>query len=45
METKKEALRREASESSSASSTLQNKLAELDSMKPQPYGSLYAVSL
>ncbi|XP_054823778.1 peroxisomal nicotinamide adenine dinucleotide carrier-like isoform X2 [Prosopis cineraria] len=44
MEGKKEALRREASESSSAGSTLQDKLAELESIKPQPYGTLHAAN-
>lgn len=45
MEGKKEALRREASESSSTDSTLRERLAELESLKPQPYGTLHAVSL
>ncbi|KAF7808262.1 peroxisomal nicotinamide adenine dinucleotide carrier-like [Senna tora] len=44
MEGKKEALRREASESSSAASTLQDQLAQLDSIKPQPYGTLRAAN-
>ncbi|XP_028783801.1 peroxisomal nicotinamide adenine dinucleotide carrier [Neltuma alba] len=44
MEGKKEALRREASESSSADSTLQEKLAQLESIKPQPYGTVHAAN-
>ncbi|CAK7345930.1 unnamed protein product [Dovyalis caffra] len=42
IEGKKQALLREASESSSIDSTLQEKLAELDSIKPRPYGTLQA---
>ena len=45
MEEKKEALRKAASKSSLAGSTLQDKLAELDSIKPRPYGTVHAVSL
>ncbi|KAI9201062.1 hypothetical protein LWI28_017490 [Acer negundo] len=41
MEGKKEALMREASESSSVS-TLHEKLAQLDSIKPRPYGTWHA---
>ncbi|TXG51820.1 hypothetical protein EZV62_020989 [Acer yangbiense] len=41
MEGKKEALMREASESSSGS-TLHEKLAQLDSIKPRPYGTWHA---
>lgn len=42
MEGKREALMKEASESSTGS-TLQDKLAELDSIKPRPYGTFPAV--
>ncbi|XP_061966774.1 peroxisomal nicotinamide adenine dinucleotide carrier-like isoform X1 [Populus nigra] len=42
IEGKKQALLREASERSSIDSTLQEKLAELDSIKPHPYGTLQA---
>ena len=45
MDEKKEALRRAASESTIADSTLQDKLAELNSIKPRPYGTIHAVSL
>ena len=45
MEEKKEALRKAASESTIADSTLQDKLAELNSIKPRPYGTIHAVSL
>lgn len=45
MEGKREALFRKASESSSVGSTLQEKLTELDSIKPRPYGSLQAVCI
>lgn len=45
MERKREALLREASENNGIDdSTLQDKLAELDSMKPSPYGTLLAAS-
>ncbi|MED6135173.1 hypothetical protein PIB30_043791 [Stylosanthes scabra] len=44
MEEKKEALRRAASESSLAGSILREKLAELDSKKPLPYGTLHAAN-
>ncbi|XP_015880005.1 peroxisomal nicotinamide adenine dinucleotide carrier [Ziziphus jujuba] len=43
LEERKEDLLREASESSLRNSTLQDKLAELDSLKPRPYGTLHAV--
>lgn len=43
MEGKKEVLIREASESGLQGSDLQDKLAELDSIKPCPYGTLHAV--
>lgn len=42
MEQKREALLREASDSSAAS-TLHDKLAQLDSIKPRPYGTWDAV--
>ncbi|XP_021671744.1 peroxisomal nicotinamide adenine dinucleotide carrier isoform X2 [Hevea brasiliensis] len=42
MERKKEVLIREASESGLQGSALQDKLAELDSIKPRPYGTLHA---
>jgi len=45
MDEKKEALRKAASESAIADSTLQDKLDELNSMKPRPYGTIHAVSL
>jgi len=45
MEEKKEALRKAASESTIADSTLQDKLDELSSTKPRPYGTIHAVSL
>lgn len=43
MESKKEALLREASENSLIGSGLQEKLAELDAIKPRPYGTIHAV--
>lgn len=43
MEERREALLREDSERSLIDSTLQEKLAELDSEKPRPYGTLHAV--
>ncbi|GAV63565.1 Mito_carr domain-containing protein [Cephalotus follicularis] len=43
LEGKREALLADASESSLGGSNLEDKLAELDSMKPQPYGTLHAV--
>ncbi|XP_059459899.1 peroxisomal nicotinamide adenine dinucleotide carrier-like [Corylus avellana] len=42
MEERREALLREASERSLIDSTLQEKLAELDSEKPRPHGTLHA---
>jgi len=45
MEEKKEALRKAASESTIADSTLQENLEELSSVKPRPYGTIHAVSL
>nr|XP_043609696.1 peroxisomal nicotinamide adenine dinucleotide carrier-like [Erigeron canadensis] len=42
LEAKKEALIREYSESSLVGSSLQDKLRELDSVKPNPYGTLHA---
>ncbi|XP_062163626.1 peroxisomal nicotinamide adenine dinucleotide carrier-like isoform X2 [Alnus glutinosa] len=42
MEERREALLREDSERSLIDSTLQEKLAELDSEKPRPYGTLHA---
>lgn len=46
MEGKREALLREASKISLIDSyTLQDKLAELDSLKPCPYGAPHAVSI
>lgn len=42
MEAKKEALLREYSESSLIGSSLHDKLRELDSVKPNPYGTLHA---
>ncbi|XWS65660.1 hypothetical protein CRYUN_Cryun05aG0132800 [Craigia yunnanensis] len=42
MESKKEALLKEASENSLIGSRLQEKLAELDSIKPHPYGTIHA---
>jgi len=45
LEEKKEALRKAASESSLAGSTLEEKLEKLNSTKPQPYGTIHAVSL
>ncbi|KAF9686544.1 hypothetical protein SADUNF_Sadunf02G0000300 [Salix dunnii] len=42
IEGKKQALLREVSERSSIDSTLQEKLSELDSIKPRPYGTLQA---
>ncbi|KAK7308447.1 hypothetical protein VNO77_42052 [Canavalia gladiata] len=44
MEEKKEALRKAASESILADSTLENKLAELNSTKPRPYGTIHAAN-
>ncbi|XP_057445219.1 peroxisomal nicotinamide adenine dinucleotide carrier-like isoform X2 [Lotus japonicus] len=44
MEQKKEALRRDASESSLAGSTLEDQLAELNSIKPRPYGTIHAAN-
>lgn len=43
MEERREALLREASERSLIDSTLQDKLAELDSEKSRPYGTVHAV--
>lgn len=45
MEEKKEALRKAASESAIADSTLQDKLDELNSIKPRPFGTIHAVGL
>ncbi|XP_047160532.1 peroxisomal nicotinamide adenine dinucleotide carrier-like isoform X2 [Vigna umbellata] len=42
MEEKKEALRKAASESAIADSTLQDKLDELNSIKPRPFGTIHA---
>ncbi|THG12976.1 hypothetical protein TEA_026334 [Camellia sinensis var. sinensis] len=42
IEAKREALLMEASESNFIGSTLQDKLAQLDSTKPSPYGTLHA---
>ncbi|XP_050230467.1 peroxisomal nicotinamide adenine dinucleotide carrier-like isoform X2 [Mercurialis annua] len=42
MEGKKEALSREAFESGSTGLALQEKLAQLDSIQPRPYGTLHA---
>ncbi|KAI3829545.1 hypothetical protein L1987_03671 [Smallanthus sonchifolius] len=42
LEAKKEALLRECSESSLIGSSLHDKLRELDSVKPNPYGTLHA---
>lgn len=42
MEERRNALSRKASERSLIDSTLQEKLAELDSEKPRPYGTLHA---
>ncbi|KAE8684413.1 Peroxisomal nicotinamide adenine dinucleotide carrier [Hibiscus syriacus] len=42
MESRKEALLKEASENSLTDSTLQEKLAELDSTKPRSYGTIQA---
>ena len=44
MEERKAALLREASESSLISAALQEKLVELESLRPRPYGTLKAVS-
>ncbi|CAK8570834.1 unnamed protein product [Lathyrus sativus] len=41
---KKEALRKAASESSLAGSTLEDKLAELNSTKPRPFGTVHAAN-
>lgn len=43
MEERKEALLKEASENCLTGSELQVKLAELDSIKPHPYGTWQAV--
>ncbi|XP_048432795.1 peroxisomal nicotinamide adenine dinucleotide carrier isoform X2 [Pyrus x bretschneideri] len=43
MEERKEALLKEASKNCLTGSALQDKLAELDSIKPRPYGTLQAV--
>lgn len=43
MEERKEALLREASENGLTGSEFQDKLAELDSIKPRPYGTIQAV--
>lgn len=43
LEAKKEALRNEASRSVIIGTSLQEKFAELDSIKPQPYGTRHAV--
>ena len=43
MEAKKEALLRESSEGSLIGSSLHDKLCELDSVEPNPYGTLHAV--
>ena len=45
MEERKEALLREASESNLVSSTLRDKLAQLDSIGARPYGTLHAVRI
>lgn len=45
MESKKEALLKEASENSLTVSRLEDKLAELDSTKPHPYGTIQAVGI
>ncbi|XP_074298473.1 peroxisomal nicotinamide adenine dinucleotide carrier-like [Silene latifolia] len=44
MERKRDALLRVASENNWKDSTLQEKLAELESMKPKPYGTFQAAS-
>uniref|UniRef100_A0A165YVG1 Peroxisomal nicotinamide adenine dinucleotide carrier n=1 Tax=Daucus carota subsp. sativus TaxID=79200 RepID=A0A165YVG1_DAUCS len=44
LEAKKEALRNEASQSGIIGASLQEKFAELDSIKPQPYGTRHAAS-
>lgn len=44
MEERKEALLKEASKNRLTGSALQDKWAELDSIKPRPYGTLQAVS-
>ncbi|XP_010680236.2 peroxisomal nicotinamide adenine dinucleotide carrier [Beta vulgaris subsp. vulgaris] len=44
MERKREALQREASENSAIASTLQDKLVELELLKPKPYGTLQAAA-
>lgn len=43
LEAKKEALLKESSKSGLIGSSLHNKLRELDSLKPNPYGTLHAV--
>lgn len=45
MEAKREALLMEASERNFIGSTLQDKLAQLDSTKPRAYRTLHAVSV
>lgn len=45
LEERKKDLLREPSESSLRNSALQDKFAELDSLKPRPYGTLHAVSI
>ena len=45
MESRKEALLKEASENSLIASRLQDKLDELDSKKPRPYGTIHAVGI
>ncbi|KAL2906905.1 Peroxisomal nicotinamide adenine dinucleotide carrier [Bienertia sinuspersici] len=44
MERKRDALLREASQNRAIASTLQDKLAELESLKPSPYGTLKAAA-
>lgn len=44
VEAKRESLLREASENDLLRSSLPQKLAELDSLKPHPYGTIHAVS-
>jgi hypothetical protein len=45
MEEKKEVLRKAASESMLAGSTLEDRLEELNSTKPKPFGTIHAVSV
>jgi len=45
LEENKEALRKAASESRLAGSTLEENLEELNSTKPKPFGTIHAVSL